>query len=338
MDNNGLQRALPGHFYVDPELFAAEREKIFLPSWQIICTAEKLRSAGDYVLINVTGVSIIVVRSAAGELRAFQNICRHRGSRLLDGPDGNCDVIRCPYHDWRYALDGTLIETPWFGDPTPFDLSDLSLMPVAIEVWRGLVFVSVKPTETLAAQLGDLPAHLEDANLEGMTEVQGPILRMPVNWKAYLDQFNEYYHTPAVHAPDKTVGIQHYTAIPFQQGMVMQSPPGAAFYGGKWIWSWPNWTISTFAGGAKISRVMPVSASETEVQFLFLFTDMGAETTELRQRVMDATAHIFAEDVAAVKRVQVNMASGYFDNPGPLHPQHEQATAYFQRKVREALT
>ena len=106
-------------------------------------------------------------------------------------------------------------------------------------------------------------------------------------------------------------------------------------YGGQWHWNWPSFTLSIFPGGAKISRVLPRSPTECEIAFSFLF-DTGTPAPA-RQRVIDATKHIFAEDVAAVARVQSNFAAGLFEAPGPLHPRLEQVTAYFQRLVREAL-
>lgn len=333
-----LQLALPGHFYVEPAIYALERDRVFLPAWHFVGKASTLPAPGDYRLIDVAGVSLIVIRDEAGNLRAYQNMCRHRGSRLLDEARGNCDALRCPYHDWRYQLDGQLAETPWFGDESPFDFAKLALVPAALEVWRDLLFVSVRPAAALADQLGDLPGHLVDAELEQMVEVAGPTFAIDVNWKAYLDQFNEYYHTPAVHAPDKGVGIENYSAEPFHQGMIMQSPPGAAFYGGKWLWAWPNWTISTFSGGAKVSQIMPVSATRSEVRFTFLFADMSEAAAPQRQRVIDATEHIFHEDLTAVQRFQANAGAGMFEVPGPLHPRHERATAYFQRRVQEALS
>lgn len=332
-----LQTGLEGRYYVDPSIFAAERERIFHPSWQFVATTQKLAKAGSYATIDVAGAAVFAVRGEDGVVRAFRNICRHRGSRLLEGAGDNCREIRCPYHGWRYGLDGALVETPWFDEETPFNLASFPLTPAAVAVWRGLIFVSVNPAGSLADQLGDLPRQLVDAPLEDMSEVSHPAFRAPFNWKVYIDQFTEYYHTPAVHAPDKNVGMQHFSAAPFHQGMLMQSPPGSAFYGGKWVWGWPNWTISTFPGGAKLSRVLPVSPEESEICFKFLFADIGEAGAAQRQRVIDATLQIFNEDVAALRRVQANLSSGFFEEPGPLHPRHEDATAYFQRKLREAL-
>lgn len=332
-----LETGLEGRFYADPAIFLQERERIFTRVWQIAGHASGWEDAGSFRSVALTGASVFVVRGKDCVLRAFRNMCRHRGSLLVEGQGAACDAIRCPYHGWRYGLDGQLLETPWFGEETPFDLSSLSLVPVPIEIWRGLVFVALEPEETLLDQFGGMPELLEDVPLEGMIELDRRGSIEPINWKTYVDQFTEYYHSPAVHGSDERVGISRFTAVPFDRGMVMRAPDGLAFYGVKWLWGWPNWTIATFRGGVKISWITPLSAQESEFHFLFL-GDGSEETSPAdRQRVIDATSEIFAEDATLLRRVQSNLASGSYI-PGPLHPRHEQATAYFQRLVREALS
>ena len=331
-----LVQSLEGRFYADPAVFTAERERIFRRTWQIAGHESAWEAAGRFRTIDIAGASVFVVRDESGELRAFRNACRHRGARLVDGM-GACTTIRCPYHAWQYGLDGQLLETPWFGEATPFDLSGLGLTVVALETWRGLVFVSLEPEGALIDQLGDTPSLLTDTPLEAMVELDGRSFVEPINWKTYVDQFTEFYHSPAVHGSDRSVGIDRFTVAPIHRGMLMRAPEGLAFYGGKWIWTWPNWTISTFRGGVKISRIMPLSAQKCEVRFLFL-ADPGfaAEPADL-QRVVDATFAIFEQDAAVLRRVQANLGSGMYDPPGPLHPHHEQATAHFQQMVRDAL-
>jgi choline monooxygenase len=333
-----LERALEARFYVDPVVFAAERERIFRRSWQIAGHASAWDGTGSFRTVDLGGASVFVVRGEGGELRAFRNACRHRGSPLVQGAGrAPCETIQCPYHGWRYGLDGALLETPWFGEQTPFDLASLSLIPAALDTWRGLVFVALEAEGPLLDQLGEMPALLTETPLEHMVEVDGRPFVEPINWKTYVDQFTEYYHSPAVHGSDERVGIDRFTAKPFRGGMVMRAPDGLAFYGGKWVWTWPNLTISTFAGGVKISRITPLSAQESEIRFLFLADPAADVAPAERQRVIDATFRIFEEDAALLRRVQSSFSSGMFDSPGPLHPRHEEATAYFQRLVREKL-
>jgi choline monooxygenase len=327
---------LESRYYADSNIFEAERLRIFRTSWQLVCSADSIAEAASYRAAELAGSGILLIRGTDGELRAFRNVCRHRGSRLLEEGAGRCSVIACPYHGWQYDDRGRLIGTPWFDEATPFDLKSLGLSPLAIEIWRGLVFVALAPEASLLEQLGDLPQALADVPLESFTETHSEQLTAPLNWKGYVDQFVEYYHTPSVHAPDKSIGIAHYTAEPARGMMLMLAPEGSAFYGGRWLWAWPNWTLSVFSGGMKTSRIEPLAVDRIAVYFHYYFADTSAETRAARQRVIDATRHIFAEDVAACARAQRNYASGDYQ-PGPLHPRHERALAYFQGRVRAAL-
>ena len=331
-----LAGGLEGRFYADPGLFVAERDRIFRKSWQFLGHSSALAAAGSMRSTDIAGRSVFAVRGADGELRAFRIVCRHRGARLVGdgGPDG-CKVIECPYHGWRYGLDGQLLETPWFGETTPFDRSTLGLLPASLEIWRGLIFVALDPGEPLLDQLGAMPAHFGQARLEDMAEIGARTFVEPINWKTYVDQFTEFYHSPTVHGSDRRVGIDRFTAVPIDRGMLMTAPDDLAFYGTQWAWVWPNWTLATFRGGVKMSTIVPRSASESEVRFLFLGDSAGASGEH--EQVIEATVRIFKEDAAVLRGVQANLASGMFEQPGPLHPRHERATAYFQQLVREAL-
>lgn len=328
---------LQSKYYVDPNVHAAERDRIFRRSWQLIGPASAMPEAGSYVATDIAGLGVFVIHGADGELRAFQNVCRHRGSRLLEPGTGRCSAVRCPYHRWEYNDRGTLIDTPWFGQATPFELEKWPLEQIALERWRGLVFVAFAPEVSLSEQLGDLPDEVRDAPLESFIAAGGETLSADLNWKTYLDQFVEYYHTPSVHVPDKRIGIEGYTAEPGRGMMRMLAPPGSSFFGGKWLWAWPNWTLSLLPGGMKTSRVNPIGPQRIDVHFHYFFADVSEQTAPTRARVIEATSSIFAEDVRACARAQVNYASGLYV-PGPFHPQHEKAVAYFHDRVRQALS
>lgn len=331
---------LEGHLYTDPAVFALEREKIFKRTWQPLASATQLANVGDTVAADIAGWGVFIIRGQDGQLRGFHNVCSHRGARLLEPGRRNCDHVVCPYHHWQYDDHGALEDTPWYGDASPFDLAKLSLQPISVAVWRGLIFAAIEPATSLEQQLGDLPDELANASLEQFVATTGEELEAAINWKAYVDQFCEYYHVPAVHSPDKTVSVRNYEAIPRNGMMYMratdQAGTQAAYYGGKWLWAWPNWTLSLFPGGMKISRINPVSADKIRVRFDYFFADTSQAGEPTRSRVAGATKSIFLEDVRACERAQAGYASGSY-RPGPLHPQHEQATAYFQSRVREAL-
>jgi choline monooxygenase len=326
---------LEGRFYSDPAIFQAERKSIFARAWQPIAHEDRLPQPGDYFATRIAGTNVFLIRGADGAVRGFINVCRHRGAKLLEDGPGHCGEIRCPFHDWRFDQEGRLRDTPWYGHASPFELRDWPLLPVHVRSWRRLLFVALDPQDGLEEQLGDLPGQLAEAPLEGFQPFATQRFEVATNWKTYIDQFVENYHVPSIHSPDKSVAMDAFTSIP-KKGMMVITTPAARAYGGKWLWGWPNWTLSLFAGGMKTSRINPLSAERFEAYFDYYFTDHSAESEPARRHVAEATESIFREDVRACELVQPGYSSGAYRS-GPLHPELEASVAYFQRRVRDAL-
>ena len=139
-DGGGLERTLPREAYLAPEYFAREKERIFCREWVCVGRAEELAAPGDYVVKDVAGESILIVRTRDGGLGAHYNVCRHRGSQLV--PDAAAASfaggIRCPYHSWTYTLEGELRTAPFLEESDGLARSELSLHPVGVETWGGL--------------------------------------------------------------------------------------------------------------------------------------------------------------------------------------------------------
>ena len=123
-------RSLPGWIYHDPEYFRVEMERVIRPSWQIVCHVNDVPGRGDCRTLDYLGESIIVIRGGDQEVRAFHNVCRHRGSRLLDGHSGCSRKLVCPYHAWSYELDGRLAGVPGKADYPGLQTERLGLLPV----------------------------------------------------------------------------------------------------------------------------------------------------------------------------------------------------------------
>ncbi|MCW0212742.1 MAG: aromatic ring-hydroxylating dioxygenase subunit alpha [Pseudonocardia sp.] len=204
--------------YTSPEFHALEQERVFATGWVAVgCTAD-VAGPGACLVAEVAGRSVIVTRDRAGELRAFHNVCRHRAATLLP-PDaehvGRGDRIRCPYHAWAYDLDGACLGTPLFeGSDIPagqeavfdtaparaFDRADHGLLPVAVDSWGFLVFVSLDADPgPLAAHLGDLPQRFAAYRLEQWLPQRRRTYDVAANYKLVGENFMEYYHLPWVH-------------------------------------------------------------------------------------------------------------------------------------------
>ncbi len=213
MSSSKLERALPSVWYRSPEVFKAEKERIFWREWMAVCRAEELPQPGDHVVLDLFGESVLAVRNREGRLRAFYNVCRHRGSRLCRTPaeteamhvklPGGITGSRivCPYHQWSYDFNGALVAAPHLGAAAGFDKEDFHLYPVGIDTWGGFVFLNLTPAEAkpLAAQLDGIPDRLQRYPLADLRV--GATIRYEVaaNWKIICENYNECYHCGGVH-------------------------------------------------------------------------------------------------------------------------------------------
>ena len=194
---------------ISPEFYELERKAIFQRTWLNVGRVEQLRRVGSYFTkeIDAAGTSIVVVRSGADEYKAFHNICRHRGNKLVwnDFPQeetsGVCRNFTCKYHGWRYDLEGDLTfvqqEQEFFG----LDKADYPLASVQIDTWEGWIFVNLDPDNTtgLREYMGALGKGLEGYPFEKMTQVHKYRAEIGSNWKLFIDAFTEFYHAPVLH-------------------------------------------------------------------------------------------------------------------------------------------
>jgi Rieske 2Fe-2S family protein len=195
---------------ISPEYFAREREAIFRRTWLNVGRVERLPRVGSYFTkeIAAAGASVIVVRDREGDVRAFHNICRHRGNKLVwtDFPaeetQGICRQFTCKYHGWRYDLDGTLNFVQQESEFFNLDKSEFGLAPVHCDVWAGFIFVNFAPTPTqpLREFLGPMVTALDGYPFDAQTSRFGYETTIKANWKLYMDAFAEFYHAPVLHA------------------------------------------------------------------------------------------------------------------------------------------
>ncbi|PYK64214.1 MAG: (2Fe-2S)-binding protein, partial [Verrucomicrobia bacterium] len=135
---------MPQRYFISPEVFAQELEKIFSRQWILAGHQSQIARPGDYFVSEVSGESLIVVRDKRGEIHGFYNVCRHRGSRLIENRNGQLSAaIQCPYHAWTYAFDGRLIGAPHMDDVPGFNKTEYSLHPVNVGLWEGFIFVNL---------------------------------------------------------------------------------------------------------------------------------------------------------------------------------------------------
>ncbi|PYJ20583.1 MAG: (2Fe-2S)-binding protein, partial [Verrucomicrobia bacterium] len=201
-------KTLAQEYFVSPEIFAQEQEKIFSKHWVLVGHQSELAEVGDYFLAEVASESLIIVRDKGGDVRGFYNVCRHRGTRLREDRNGHLSAIQCPYHAWTYALDGRLIGAPHMDDVPGFDKADYSLHPVHLGLWEGFIFVNLAAASTSRSNRDYIPLDKWFAPLaEKFSHWNLPKLRsakridydVQANWKLIFENYSECYHCPGVH-------------------------------------------------------------------------------------------------------------------------------------------
>lgn len=195
---------LPADVFTSEEQFAREREQIFKKVWLNVGRVEQIPHAGDYFVkdLVVCNTSVIVVRGKDGKVRAFHNMCSHRGNKIAWDNKGACQMFTCKFHGWSYALDGKLTFVPdearFFG----LKKETLGMTPVAVDVWAGFIFINVDPDpqETLQDYLGELGAGLIDYPFGELSATSTTwTTEVKANWKVIKDAFQEVYHVAFLH-------------------------------------------------------------------------------------------------------------------------------------------
>jgi Rieske 2Fe-2S family protein len=195
-----IATTLPARYYTEAGYFREELDRFYFDRWICAGRDERLRRAGDYFLCEVAGESAIVTRDEAGSVRAFFNVCRHRGTRICTAAEGAFEGrIQCPYHGWTYGLDGSLLGAPHMEQPG-FCREDYPLRAVPAEVWEGHVFVHFgTPLQPVSAQLAPLTRRFAPWRMVELRLGKRIIYDVRANWKLIVLNYNECLHCPVVH-------------------------------------------------------------------------------------------------------------------------------------------
>jgi Rieske 2Fe-2S family protein len=216
---------LPSRAYHDPDILAWERETWFAGEWICVGREEDLPGNGSYLCAEIAGEPLITVRGNDGELRAFYNVCRHRGSMLLTEPCGEIARFQCPYHAWIYDLDGRLHKPRFTDTLVDFDYTEHNLVPVRLATWQGFVFLTLnEQAPSLPETLGTLPEFFARFDLAALRRAHRIEYDIQANWKIVIENYSECYHCPGVHP-------QLNKITPYDLGEWLPSSPG-------WTGSW----------------------------------------------------------------------------------------------------
>jgi phenylpropionate dioxygenase-like ring-hydroxylating dioxygenase large terminal subunit len=193
--------SLPGWLYHDPEFFEAEKKAFLRAAPQIVCHESEIGEPGEWRSLEYLGDSVIVIRGDDREVRAFSNVCRHRGSRIVDGAAGCAKVLTCPYHAWSYGRDGRLVGVPHRNEYPGLQTEKLGLFPVALQQWRGFLFVTLEPgSPSVAEMMAPYEHEIEPYRFEDL-RILGRVTVRPrqLNWKTLCDNYSDHLHIPVGH-------------------------------------------------------------------------------------------------------------------------------------------
>ena len=336
----GSAETLPFSWYSDDEVLRRERSRIFACTWQYGGRASDVAEPGSFLTTDAGGVPILVTRDGAGELRAFLNVCRHRGAVLTDGC-GTRNTIQCHYHAWTYDLDGSLRNAPRSEREPGFDRSEWPLLPASVDTWGPFLFVNPDPdTIPLAEHLGELPEIMaREIDLDGLVFHSRVEFGSNANWKIVVENFLECYHCATAHPsfsdavdvhPDRYLLEAHPT---FSAQFCKAKVSGEH---GQFHLLYPNTGINVFPGPANLSigPVLPNGTGRTERYLDYFFAPDVDEHWLKDFFVFDD--QVGKEDTALVESVHRGMAAGVLAQ-GRLLLNSEPLLAAFQGWLAERL-
>ncbi len=355
-----LDRAhgLPNAHYTDPVVHAEEREALLFSTWAGLTVAAEVPEPGDAKPIDFVGVPLLLLRDREGQVRVFQNICRHRGMILVAEPRKIEGALRCPYHSWCYGLDGRLVATPHVGGPgqnvhPEIKRDELGLVEVASHIWRDVVFVNLDGTAPpfedyharIVARWADFDRPLHHGGPDSQFD-----LAVNCNWKLAVENYCESYHLPWVHPglnsysrledhyhieePERFSGqgSSLYRQLKGDQGEVFPDFPDL---NPKWqtaaeyLGFFPNVLFGAQRDHAYAILLMPQAQGRTLEQVHIYYATPDTDPT-MRARNSALWKGVFVEDIGVVEGMQKGRHAPGFDGgkfspamDGPTHVFHD---------------
>lgn len=350
---------LPARFYHDPGIYQMEKSAIFSRSWWFCAHLSQLSQPGSFLTTRVLDQDVVIVFTRERVLKAYYNVCQHRGHRLAEG-SGRRTILTCPYHAWAYDLDGNLRSARNTDRMAGFKACEFSLKPVRVEAYCGLVFVNLDPDAIPFAEqaegLGDEIRHY-CPEVEQMVFAQRDTYDVAANWKVLIDNFLECYHCDPAHKDFvDLVDMNSYRStvhgiysshcssqVGSTQSRAFGFEAGRKDFGYAGWFVWPNLTVWVYPGEPNISTLQMIPAGpDRTVEHQDWFVPSATPSQQLRDAMAYQKDVLQPEDIRLCENVQIGLRSqGYNQGRFVVDDERsvlsEHAVHHFQKLVVEAL-
>ena len=359
------RHTLPAEHYYSSEHYALEQQQIWYEQWVYVGREDSVAEPGQFRTVDVAGESVLITRNDAGELKAFYNVCSHRGSRLCEEPEGKTKaVFQCPYHAWCYDLNGDLVATPRV-DKEEVDRSALGLKVVHIDAWQGFMFVNLsrQTPKPLLASLDshyDSPFRFDKHKMDRLVTIRHTESVVSANWKVLVENYNECLHCPIVH-PELVEVIPTYRTG--DTGDRNREDGGVAIITGGTSYSndprarkavlpgmndeqahsvfgsqvFPNMFIDVAGSNVVATRLVPEGPTQTRVltDYLFLPEDVATDDFD-PEPVVEFCELVAGQDYAVSERVQRGITSRGFSHG--VYPARDDYVHQFNQYYRQVMS
>lgn len=350
---------MPARFYTSPEIYEAEKDAIFYRNWYYVCHQSQLGETGQFITAEIHDQSVFVTRDRQGELKAFYNVCTHRGHQLVSGT-GRKNLIVCPYHAWSFDLDGSLKAARNSQNVKDFNKCDFSLRPVRVEVFCGFVFVNLdEDAKPLADQAADLEEEIRKycPKVDDLVFARRDTFSVKSNWKVLVDNFLECYHCDPAHRDFvDLVNMETYRShcngiysshvsdqVRTTEANAFSFEKGEVDFGYCGWFLWPNLTIWAYPGETNLStlQMIPDGVGGT-IEYQDWFAESQTPSDQLLEAMNYQKDVLQPEDISLCESVQKGLQSkgynqGRFVVDEELTELSEHAVHHFQKLVMKAL-
>ena len=355
---------MPTWAYYDEELLDLEKQHIFKKNWLLVGHINDVPNPRDYLTFDAVGERALIVRDNAGKIHAFHNVCRHRGAKLVDKPNGQCaHALTCPFHGWTYQLDGKLIGVPAENTFENLDKSLNGLVPLDLEIWMGFVFVRFSPGNiSLAETMRPIEKIIAPYNIHSMQPISGTRYDeiLPYNWKVIHDIDNEGYHVPIGHP-----SLQQLYGKDYSDRIINDIPVSYAYLNEKpgklwsvknyqnllpefdhlpkenqklWLYPtiFPSMVLGLYPDSIEFYMTIPISTDKTLLRGgSYALTDNRKGMNAVRYLSRRINRITGREDESYVKWLQDGMQSSAF--PEPNLSSIESGVQEFHQKLQKIL-